>query len=349
MSAAPLVRVEGLSKSFPVTTGWLRRRVARADVVRQVSFSITAGEPLALVGESGSGKSTIARLVLRLLKQDRGTVHYRGTDLDSLPERDLRAWRRHAQIVFQDPLASLNPRLNVREALVAPMHLHRLASSEEDSERQASELLSKVGLRDEHLSRYPHELSSGQRQRVSLARALAVRPEFLVADEILSALDANVQAQIVNLLIELKAKLGLSYLFISHDLAMVRHLSDRVAVLYAGRIVEIGSTARVFSTPRHPYTEALLAAAPRVGHKTARQPRLIEGEPPSPLELPNGCAFHPRCPLAQEVCRRKMPELQMDRYGNSVACHVRSSTEGDPSPRPTPANDGRSLDRLAPK
>ncbi|MEO0593054.1 MAG: ABC transporter ATP-binding protein [Myxococcota bacterium] len=333
IAAAPLVRVEGLSKSFPVTTGWLRRRIAHADVVREVSFSIAVGETFALVGESGSGKSTIARLLLRLLKQDRGAVFYRGTDLDGLTDRDLRAWRRHAQIVFQDPLASLNPRLSVHEALVAPMRLHGLASSEQDSERQAKELLSRVGLRDEYLGRYPHELSSGQRQRVSLARALTVRPEFLVADEILSALDANVQAQIVNLLIELKADLGLSYLFISHDLAMVRHLSDRVAVLYAGRIVEIGSTERVFSMPRHPYTEALLAAAPRVGLKTARRPRLIEGEPqrllqgepPSPLKLPSGCAFHPRCSLAQEVCRRETPALQRDEREVSAACHVRSS------------------------
>jgi oligopeptide/dipeptide ABC transporter ATP-binding protein len=310
-----LLTTRALVKRFPVEGS---RDVVHA--VAGVDLDVFPGETLGLVGESGCGKTTIGRLVLRLLEPTEGGVSFDGRDLSSLPRSELRRVRARMQIVFQNPFASLNPRMSVEEILERPLRIHERLSGAQRRARVA-ELLAQVGLRPEHAGRYPHEFSGGQRQRIAIARALSVHPRFLVLDEPTSALDVSVQAQILNLLRSLQGAMGLTYLFISHDLAAVRHMSDRVAVMYLGRVVETAPAEALFAAPRHPYTRALMSAIP-VTTPSARRERLrLVGDIPSPIRPPPGCAFHTRCPLAVERCRIERPELRATAESGSVACH----------------------------
>ena len=324
----PLVEVEALSVHFPIRGGVLRRAVGAVRAVDRVTFRLGAGETLGLVGESGSGKSTTGRAVLRLLEPTSGAVRFQARDLGNMSAGELREKRRQMQMIFQDPYASLNPRLTVEEIVGEPLAIHGIGRPRERRERVV-ELLARVGLEPSHASRYPHEFSGGQRQRVGIARALATSPRFIVADEPISALDVSIQAQVVNLLMDLKEELGLTYLFIAHDLAMVRHISDRVAVMYLGRLVEVAGRRAVFEAPRHPYTRALLDAVPvpdpRVESRREHSP--LSGDVPDAADPPPGCAFHPRCPFAVERCRREVPELRDVAGGGGgephrVACHL---------------------------
>jgi oligopeptide transport system ATP-binding protein len=307
-----LLEVEGLAKHYDARGGAVR-------AVDGVSFRLMRGETLALVGESGCGKSTTARLALKLIEPTAGIVRFEGMDITDLGGAPLRRLRRRMQIVFQDPFASLNPRMQVGSILEEPLILHRLGNAARRRSR-VKELLELVGLAPYHASRYPHEFSGGQRQRIGIARALAVEPALVVCDEPVSALDVSIQAQVVNLLKDLQARLGLSYLFIAHDLAVVKHMADRVAVMYLGRIVEVAPKDALFATPRHPYTRLLLAAIPRPDPHRRTLPAPV-GELPSPIHPPAGCHFHPRCAFASELCRRAAPELREDAAGHSVACH----------------------------
>jgi oligopeptide/dipeptide ABC transporter ATP-binding protein len=321
MTSVPLLEVVDLQKHFPVGRGVLARTRPVVRAVEHVSLQINAGETLGLVGESGCGKSTLGRLILRLLEPTAGDVRFEGRSLLRLRPRELRAMRRAMQIVFQDPYGSLNPRMRISSIVGEGLVIHHIGNREQ-RRRRVRELLELVGLPPESASRYPHEFSGGQRQRIGIARALAVEPRFIVADEAVSALDVSIQAQILNLLHDLKQRLGLTLLFISHDLRVVEHLSDRVAIMYLGRIVEVGSREEVYGDPRHPYTRALLAAVP-VPDPTRRGKRApLEDDVPSPLSPPPGCAFHPRCPHVQDVCRRVTPPLEAGRSERAVACHV---------------------------
>jgi oligopeptide transport system ATP-binding protein len=287
-----------------------------------VDLEVARGETLGLVGESGCGKSTLGRMAIRLLEPTEGRITYDGTDLTTLPNAALRPFRRRMQIVFQDPMSSLNPRMTVRDALGEPLRIHGLAKTASEETAQVDALLDKVGLRKEHASRYPHEFSGGQRQRIVIARALSVGPELVVCDEPVAALDVSIQAQVVNLLRDLQDAMGLAYLFVAHDLSVVRFMSQRVAVMYLGRIVEIGPSAELWQSPRHPYTKALLSAIPVPDPKTKRMRLVLAGEPPSPTNPPKGCAFHPRCPIAQKgLCDVERPELR-EIGGARVACHL---------------------------
>ncbi|MEW5847352.1 MAG: oligopeptide/dipeptide ABC transporter ATP-binding protein [Myxococcota bacterium] len=321
--SAPLVEARGLTCTFPVAAGPLARaRELRA--VDGVDLRIRAGETLGLVGESGCGKSTLGRALLRLVPTRSGTVWYRGDDITHANPTRLRALRRKMQPVFQDPFASLDPRMTVGAAVDEALSIHDLHPGPARAAR-VDALLAQVGLRPELQHRHPHELSGGQRQRVGIARALAVEPEFLVCDEPVSALDVSIQAQIINLLQDLQRELGLTYLFIAHDLTVVRHISTRVAVMYLGRVVELASSAELFREPAHPYTRALLASAPRLEPRPSGARPLLQGEPPSPLQPPTGCAFHPRCPEAVARCRAEVPALVTLPSGRSVACHLRTT------------------------
>jgi oligopeptide transport system ATP-binding protein len=318
-----LAATEAVSKYFPVGSGWLGRssRVLRA--VDNVSIRVRRAETMGLVGESGCGKSTLGRLILRLLDPTFGRVVFDGRDLTRLSQRELRPLRRRMQIIFQDPYSSLNPRMTVREIVAEAIRIHKLAKTRADEEARIVSLLERVGLRPDVMDRYPHEFSGGQRQRIGIARALAVEPEFIVCDEPISALDVSIQAQIVNLLLELQDRLSLSYLFVSHDLKVVEHVSHRVAVMYLGRIVEQAPTSVLYAEPRHPYTRALLAAAPQPDPDRKRVRLVLEGEVPSPIAPPSGCAFHPRCPRAiKGTCDREMPALDETSKGSGhrVAC-----------------------------
>ena len=318
--ASPLVEVRNLVKSFPIRAGVFRRQVGEIQAVAGVSFDIRPGETLGLVGESGSGKSTTGRTLLRLEEPTAGEVLFDGRALAGLDTAGLRELRREMQMIFQDPYASLNPRHTVGTLVREPLEIHRIGAPAE-RDRRVAELLDRVGLAPSHAGRFPHEFSGGQRQRIGIARALATAPRFIVADEPISALDVSIQAQIVNLLADLQEERGLTYLLIAHDLAMVRHISDRVAVMILGRIVEIGPANVVLDRPRHPYTRALLDAAPRVWSKAERVPASVpEGELPDPADPPSGCRYRTRCPLATEVCARQVPELRSDST-SEVACH----------------------------
>jgi len=320
-TAVPLVEVRDLVKHFPLGGGLFGRAAAAVRAVDGVSFTIRAGETLGLVGESGCGKSTLGRLVLRLVEPTAGDVRFGGRSLLGLAAGELRALRRRMQIVFQDPYGSLNPRMRVAGIVGEGLAIHRLGTRAQRAAR-VRELLHLVGLPAEAAERYPHEFSGGQRQRIGIARALAVEPSFIVADEAVSALDVSIQAQILNLLRDLQGRLGLTLLFISHDLRVVEHLSDRVAIMYLGRIVEIGPRERVYADPRHPYTRALLSAVPVVDPGARHERTILPGELPSPLAPPPGCPFHPRCRYAEPACRQVQPVLQQGRSGRAVACHV---------------------------
>ena len=318
---APLLRVDGLTKHFPIKKGVLSRVVGQVYAVDGVSFEIARGETLCLVGESGCGKSTVAKTVMRLLDPTSGTILLNGADLSTLEETDLRDYRRRMQIVFQDPYSSLNPHMSAGAIVAEPMRNFGLASGLELQERTES-LFERVGLRAEATRKYPHEFSGGQRQRLGIARALSVSPELIVADEPVSALDVSVQAQVLNLLIDLQEDLGIAYLFVSHDLAVVEHIGHHVAVMYLGRIVELTDNERLFSSPLHPYTEALLAAAPVPDPQIKRKRLILQGDVPSPSQPPPGCHFHTRCPFAEERCRIEVPPLVQVRPGHWAACHL---------------------------
>ena len=337
MNATPLLQVQDLVKHFPVRRGLFGRVQGAVRAVEGVSFTLHAGQTLGVVGESGCGKSTLGRLVLRLIEPSAGRVVFAGTDLCALNAAALRAQRRAMQIIFQDPYSSLNPRMTVGQTLAEPLRLHGLHTGRH-AERVA-ELLHTVGLPPEHAQRYPHEFSGGQRQRIGIARALAVEPQLIVCDEAVSALDVSVQAQVVNLLQDLQQRLGIAYIFIAHDLAVVKHIASHIAVMYLGRIVEMADKPTMFATPRHPYTQALLSAIPvpepalesvpepahepRTGQRRAHKRVLLQGDVPSPSNPPTGCAFHTRCVHVRERCKQELPMLGADAAaaGHVIACH----------------------------
>ena len=318
----PVVAVAGLTKHFPVRRGLLQRTVAHVKAVDGVTLSIAPGETLCLVGESGCGKSTVGRLILRLMEPTAGTIRLRGTDVTHLGDAAMRPHRRHAQMVFQDPYASLNPRLTVGTIVGEPLENYGDLDAA-GREAKVAGLLDRVGLRADAMRRYAFEFSGGQRQRLGIARALALDPGLIVADEAVSALDVSVQAQVLNLLMDLQEERGIAYLFISHDLGVVEHIGHRIAVMYLGEIVEIAPKTAIFANPVHPYTEALIAAAP-IADPRARADRIVlEGDIPSPMNPPPGCRFHPRCPIAVARCREVAPRLSEIAAGHAVACHLR--------------------------
>ena len=322
-AARPLVEVRGLRMHFPVTEGvLLGRKVGEVKAVDGVDFAIYRGETLGLVGESGCGKTTTGRCILRLEQPTDGAILYDGVDISRLGRKELLALRRRIQVIFQDPYSSLNPRMKVGAIIAEPMRVHGIGGTAGERTARVRELLSVCGLNPDFADRYPHEMSGGQRQRVGIARALALHPEFIVCDEAVSALDVSIQAQVVNLLEDLRARFALTYLFIAHDLSVVRHICQRVAVMYLGRIVELAECDELFDNPLHPYTQALLSAVPvpdpSVEATRAFQP--VKGEVPSPINPPSGCVFHPRCPIAVESCRQARPQLRELRPGHWVAC-----------------------------
>jgi oligopeptide transport system ATP-binding protein len=328
LSGPPLLTVKNLVKHFPVRGGLLGREVGRVHAVDGVSFDLQAGETLGVVGESGCGKSTTGRCILRLIEPTSGEVSFGGKSVTSASKEELRAMARDMQIIFQDPYASLNPRMTVGAIIGEALTIHKLAPTKEAYQARIVDLLETVGLAADHMSRYPHEFSGGQRQRIGIARALAVSPKLIVCDEAVSALDVSIQAQVINLLEDLQAQFGLTYIFIAHDLSVVEHISDRVAVMYLGRIVEIAAANDLYTNPRHPYTEALLSAVPIPDPTLKRKRIMLHGDVPSPLNPPPGCHFHTRCSIAQDgLCNKERPELKRVGTGESthwVACHLRS-------------------------
>ena len=318
-----LLSVRELRKHFPLRGGILAREVQSVRAVDGVSFDIGSGETLGLVGESGCGKSTTGRCILRLLEPTSGEIWFQGRDVTQLQGEELRSLRRDMQIIFQDPFASLNPRHTVRGIIGEALVIHDLAKGRKELEDRVVELLETVGLQSGHLHRFPHEFSGGQRQRIGIARALAVQPKLLVCDEPVSALDVSIQAQVINLLEDLQEKFGLTYLFIAHDLSVVEHISDRVGVMYLGRVVEIAPSDELYANPLHPYTEALLSAVPIPDPQVKRKRIVLQGDVPNPINPPPGCHFHTRCPLAEPRCRTEAPMLRESRPGHFVSCHVR--------------------------
>jgi oligopeptide transport system ATP-binding protein len=324
-----LLEVTNLVKQYPVRSGILRRKVGTVHAVDGVSFTVGVGETLGLVGESGCGKSTVARSILRLVEPTGGSIRINGSDITNLGKAELRTHRRSMQIIFQDPFASLNPRMTAGDIVGEPLSVHRLAAGRKKQERVA-ELFHQVGLRPDQMKNYPHQFSGGQRQRICIARALSLGPSLIVCDEPVSALDVSIQAQVINLLIDLQRKHDFSYLFIAHDLAVVAHISHRVAVMYLGRIVEIAEKTELFANPRHPYTQALLASVPVADPKAKRLVPLIDGDVPSPINPPSGCAFHTRCRYVMERCKVETPVLADVRSTHRVACFLNEGTGREP-------------------
>lgn len=315
-----LVEVKHLKEYFDIQDGLFK--VKKLKAVDDVSFTINKGETLGLVGETGCGKTTVGRTILNLYKPTDGEIYYDGKLIKS--KEDIAEFRKKATMVFQDPYSSLNPRMTVEDIIAEPLDVHKLYKTPEERRKRVLELMEAVGLNSEHASRYAHEFSGGQRQRIGIARALAVNPEFIVCDEPVSALDVSIQAQVINMFDELQEKLGLTYLFIAHDLLVVRHISDRIAVMYLGKLVEIADSDEIYEKPLHPYTKALISAVPVPDPETARNNKriVLSGDIPSPLNAPSGCPFRTRCPYAKEICSKAMPELKESKNGHMVACHL---------------------------
>ncbi len=323
MNPNSLLKVENITKQFPIYGGLFSKQIAAVKAVQDVSFEINKGETLGLVGESGCGKSTLGRSLIRLIEPSSGKIFFKNKEITHANGNDLRDLRKKMQIIFQDPYASLNPRMTIGSILEEPLIIHNLYPNQKDRLERVRELINLVGLRPEHLSRYPHEFSGGQRQRVGIARALAVNPELIICDEPVSALDVSIQAQVINLLMELQQKLGLTYIFIAHDLKVVEHVSHRVAVMYLGKIVEIGTADELYRNPQHPYTKALLSAIPVPDPKPRPERIILMGDVPSPMNPPSGCQFHPRCPLADANCAKQTPVLEAKSKSDSqhfVSC-----------------------------
>jgi oligopeptide transport system ATP-binding protein len=318
--AQPLLEVKDLKKYFPIKGGILSKTIGHVQAVDGISFKLFPGETVGLVGESGCGKSTAARAILRLIEPSGGEVLFEGQDILKLGKRPMRALRRQMQIIFQDPYASLNPRMTVASIVGEPLEIHKIAKGREKEEKVAN-ILEKVGLRPEHMRRYPHEFSGGQRQRIGIARALALNPKLIIGDEPVSALDVSIQAQVINLLEDLQQEFNLTYLIIAHDLSVVEHISDRVAVMYLGKIVEMATDRELYENPSHPYTEALLSAVPRPDPTIKKQRIILAGDVPSPINPPSGCRFHTRCLYAKADCKTVEPELQNIGGDHYVACH----------------------------
>jgi len=320
--AENLLEVKNLKKYFPVKAGIFKRTVAHVKAVDDISFAVKEGETLGLVGESGCGKSTTGRTILRLLEATEGKVIFDGKSIMDLDKKEMRAVRRDMQIIFQDPYASLNPRMTVADIVGEPLDIHKLAKNKQERNEKVKEILENVGLGEEYMNRYPHEFSGGQRQRIGVARALAVDPKLIIADEPVSALDVSVQAQVVNLLQDLQKEFGLTFLFIAHDLSVVKHISDRVAVMYLGKIVELTDKDDLYNNPKHPYTQSLLSAIPEADPKKKKERIILEGDVPSPVDPPSGCRFHPRCPKAFAKCSEVEPEFKEYGAGHFAACHL---------------------------
>lgn len=317
-----LLEIKNLKKYFPVKEGVFRRTVAHVKAVDGINFHIKRGETLGLVGESGCGKSTAGRTILRLLEATAGEVWFEGENIVELGKKELREMRKEMQIIFQDPYASLNPRMTVADIVGEPIDIHNLASSKKERNERVAEILDTVGLGPEYMKRYPHEFSGGQRQRIGVARALAVDPSLIIADEPVSALDVSIQAQVINLMQDLQKDFDLTYLFIAHDLSVVKHISDRVAVMYLGKLVEVADKKELFDDPKHPYTQSLLSAIP-IADPTYETDRIIlEGDVPSPVNPPSGCRFHPRCPYAMDICSEVEPEFKDYGEEHFAACHL---------------------------
>jgi len=340
-----VLAVDDLVKHFVATRSAFGRPLTTLKAVDGVSFALRAGETLALVGESGCGKSTVGRLLMRLLEATDGRIVLEGTDVTRLDERAFRPFRRQVQLIFQDPFASLNPRMTVGDILAEPLMLHAIVPAA-DRRKRVAELLDRVGLPAAHAARYPHEFSGGQRQRIVIARALAVEPKVVICDEPVSALDVSIRAQILNLLKELQGRLGLAYIFISHDLSVVKHIADRIAVMYLGRIIETGPADAIFASPRHPYTRALLSAIPVAAPGARRERQLLQGDVPSPIHPPSGCHLHPRCPYAGELSRIQRPSLDDDGFGHATACHFWPKLPEEPDLLPRESVTDPRLERL---
>ncbi|MFW6381022.1 MAG: ABC transporter ATP-binding protein [Bacillota bacterium] len=317
-----LLEIRNLKKYFPVKKGVFRRTVGYVKAVDNISFTINKGETLGLVGESGCGKSTAGRTILRLLEATSGNIFFEGKNLLEMDKKELRSMRKEMQIIFQDPYASLNPRMTVADIVGEPLEIHNLVNNKKEQEARVRDLLSRVGLGPEYLRRYPHEFSGGQRQRIGVARALAVDPKLIIADEPVSALDVSIQAQVINLLQDLQQDFDLTYLFIAHDLSLVKHISDRVAVMYLGKLVEVASKKELFNNPLHPYTRSLLSAIPVADPTFDKERIILKGDVPSPVDPPSGCRFHPRCPEAMDICSQQEPEFKEYDQEHFAACHL---------------------------